>query len=896
MTDSFFQLTEAEVLKKLNTQKTGLTEADAAKRLEEYGPNELTAKKKISALSIYLSQFKNSLIIILIGATILILFIYFLGEKDPQDLIEAGLISSIILLITFLGFFQEYKAEKSIEALKKLLAFRSKIVREGKVKEIDVKELVPGDIVILEEGEKVPADIRLLEVYSLRVNEASLTGESNPVGKSENSLTGQKLINDQKNMVFSATTVTSGRAKGVVVNTGDRTEIGKIAHEVAGVVDEKTPIQKRLDQIGKAIGYIILGICAFVFIFIVFFAQEFTGQPALERIIHSFIAAVALAVAAIPEGLPAVVTIALALGTRRMLKRKALVRKLNSVETLGSTDVICADKTGTLTKGEMTAREIYFDGKSYQITGSGYEKEGTFTQNGRRVDPASLNLILKAGLECNNAQINGAKVIGDPTEVALIVSAQKANLADKSKEVFEIPFSSERKMMTTIVENNKNYLVFTKGAPEILLKKCSQIYKNEKSEKLTQDDLQKILNVTQNMSQRALRTLGFAYKEIAKNELENFKKNPDKIESDLVFLGLQGMIDPPRVEVKSLIKTCQQSGIRVIMITGDHRETAKAIATEIGLIGEALTGEQLDGMSDEQLEKAVKDINVYARVSPGFKMRIISLLKKQGHIVAMTGDGINDAPALKKSDIGVAMGITGTDVSKEASDMVLLDDQFQTLVYAIEEGRGIFHNIRKFVTYLLSCNIGEVLIVFFGVMIFQKLPLTATMLLWINVVTDGIPAVALSLDPAEQDILKKPPQVFQAQIIGKRLWIEMFIFGLLLAAVILGIYKVNLSESLEDAQGAAFMATVFLELVYIYMIRSTYKTSFLSNPKLLLAVIITLAIQIAIIYIPALARLFEVTHIDYKDWGLILLASISLWVIFQFVRKIFDKIPSLNTA
>lgn len=895
MDKPYYQQPKEAVLKNLNSQRSGLSEKEATDRLAKYGPNALTAKKKISAISIYLDQFRNSLILILIGSTILILFIYFFGNHDPQDLIEAGLIFSIVLMITFLGFFQEYKAEKSIEALKKLLAFKAKVIRDDKQKEVDVKNLVPGDIVILDEGEKVPADIRLLEVYSLRVNEASLTGESNPVGKTDEIVEGQKLINDQKNMVFSGTSISSGRAKGIVVETGDKTEIGKIARDVAGVVDDKTPIQKRLDQIGRAIGYIILGICAFVFVFIVFFAQEFANQALIERIIHSFIAAVALAVAAIPEGLPAVVTISLALGTRRMLKKNALVRKLNSVETLGSTDVICADKTGTLTRGEMTVREIYFEDEAYQVSGTGYEKIGDITKSDKKIDPKNLSLLLRAGLDCNNAQISDSKVIGDPTEAALIVSAAKAGIEKRSKEIFEIPFSSERKMMSSVVEFENEFIVFSKGAPEFLLKKCTLIEKKGKKVSLTKKEIDNIQDITLKMSQRALRTLGFAYKKITKNEIESFKKNQDKLESNLIFLGLQGMIDPPRKEVKPLIENCNESGIRVIMITGDHVETAKAVASEIGLSGDALTGEQVDTLTTDQFADAVRKINIYARVNPSIKMKIVDVLKKDGHIVAMTGDGVNDAPALKRADIGVAMGITGTDVSKEASDIVLLDDQFKTIVYAIEEGRGIFHNIRKFVTYLLSCNIGEVIAVFLGVMIFQKLPLTATMLLWINVVTDGIPAIALGLDPAEKDILKKPPSAFQTQILSKRLWIEMFIFGFLLAVAVLGIYSMNLRESLEDAQGAAFMAIVVLELVYIYLIRSTYKTSLFSNPKLIIAVLATLFLQIAIIYIPSLARLFEVTHIELFDWLYIGFASVFLWITFQLFRKFLDKIPQLKT-
>lgn len=888
LTSAYSQTKEA-VLRTLNSSIDGLTEKEATSRLKEYGPNTLTAKKKITALSIYFEQFKNNLILILIGSTFLILFIYFFGQKDKQDLIEAVLILAIIFLITTLGFFQEYKAEKSIEALRKLLAFRAKVKRDGAEIEIDIKNLVPGDIVILEEGQKVPADIRLLEVYNLLTNEAPLTGESNTVTKTSETLGPKKQVGDQQNMVFSGTIIASGRGIGTVIATGNQTEIGKIAQSVSEVKEDKTPIQKKLDQIGRNIGSLILIICAFVFVFIVFAAKDFTKLPTLDRIIHSFIAAVALAVAAIPEGLPAVVTISLALGTRKMLKKNALVRKLNSVETLGSTDVICCDKTGTLTRGEMTVKEVYFDDRLYQVSGTGYEKTGQFTHNGKIVDPKELSLLLKAGLECNNAQISESAVSGDPTEAALLISAYKAKLTSKSPRITEIPFSSERKMMSTVVKNGQMYLVYSKGAPEIVLGKCQKIIKSGKEQTLTNSDRARILKQTRQMSQRALRMLGFACKEISKDQLAKFKNQKGKIESGLIFTGLQGMIDPPRAEIKPLIQNCRQSGIRIIMITGDHLETAKAVAQEIGIEGEALSGQDLDKMNNYHLQRAIETVNIYARVNPSFKMRIVDALKKGDHIVAMTGDGVNDAPALKKADIGIAMGITGTDVAKEASDVVLLNDHFSTIIYAIEEGRAIFYNIRKFVTYLLSCNIAEVLIVLLGVTLFGKLPLTATMLLWINVVTDGIPAVALGQDPAERNILTKSPKVFQTQIITKTLWLEMTIYGILISSAVLILYLLNLSQGLQHAQGAAFMATVIFEIVNLYLIRSTYKTPFLSNPALLWSIAATITVQITLISIPPLARLFEVQKIDLFDWIYIVTASIVLWAVFKLIRKILDK-------
>ncbi len=886
----FYSQTIEDVLKSLNSQREGLTEADTQQRLQKYGLNKLTSKKKISAFSIYLNQFKNSLILVLVGAVILILFIYFFGAQDTSDLVEAGLILTIILIITILGFIQEYKAEKSIEALKKLLAYKTKTVRNGKEIEIDVAQLVPGDIVILEEGTKVPADIRLLEAYSLQTNEASLTGESRPISKITDAISGQKQINDQQNMVFSGTNVTAGRGVGVVTRTGDQTEIGKIAKGVAEAEETQTPVQVKLNRVSKTIGYAIFTISALVFIFVVFFAKDFATLSPLDRVIQSFVAAVALAVAAIPEGLPAVVTIALALGTRRMLKKNALVRKLNSVETLGSTDVICADKTGTLTKGEMTVKEIYFDNGLYKVSGSGYERIGKFTLNNSDIDPKPLELILTIGVECNNASITGNHGLGDPTEVALIASANKAGINKKALRILEIPFSSERKIMSVVVNNGKKYFVYTKGAPMSVVVKCSNIIKNSKTKSLTSADRSEISTKTQGLSKKALRTLGFAYREITDDQFKKFKNNQNELEKDLTFVGLQGMIDPARSEIKPLIQNCHESGIRIIMITGDHVETAKAIAAEIGIRGNALTGEELDSLTDEEFYKATENVNVFARVNPSFKKRIVDVLQKHKHVVAMTGDGVNDAPALKKADIGVAMGISGTDVAKEASDMVLLNDNFSTIVYAIEEGRGIFHNIRKFVTYLLSCNIGEVLVIFFGIVIFQKLTLSAIMLLWINVVTDGVPAIALGLDPAEEGILKKPAKAFQTEIIEKRLWVDMLIFGVMLTVAVLGIYLIDLDRGPEAARGAAFTSIIIFELIYLFIIRSRYAISLLSNPVLLWAVAVAVSLQLSIVYIPFLSSLFEIRRINMSDWLYIGAFSVLIWIAFKTVQLFLDKI------
>ena len=875
-----------DLLRELQTSESGLSTADVRKRLDEYGQNVLTQKKKTSALSILISQFKNTLTLILLGAVGLVLFIYYFGERDTSDLIEAGLILAIVLMITFFGFIQEYKAEKALESLKKLLAFKAKVRRNDTEEEIDVSELVPGDVIIIEEGLKVPADIRLIQVINLFANEASLTGESTTVEKVDISIPADTQMADQRNMLFAGTIITSGRGIGIVARTGDHTEIGKIAGLVASSTDDATPIQKRLDSIGKSIGYIVLGICAVVFVFIFFFADNYSSLPIVQKLIHSFIASVALAVAAIPEGLPAVVTISLAMGTQRMARKKALMRKLNAVETLGSVDVICSDKTGTMTKNEMTVREIFFDENLYTVIGTGYELKGEILKDGKKIDPKILSLLLKAGLYCNNARVDEVSVLGDPTEVALVVSAKKAGFSDESKRVLEIPFSSERKMMSVVVKEKDRYILFSKGAPEMLINHCKNVFRKGVSKVMTQKDKNDFNQTAEKMNSHALRSLGFAYRELTKKEFEALAKNEKSLEEEMVFLGLQGMIDPPRDDVAPLIARCNESGIRVIMITGDHEVTARAVANEIGITGESLAGSVVDSMPDEEFIKTVEKVSIYARVNPSTKMKIVHALKKNGHIVAMTGDGVNDAPAMKKADIGIAMGITGTDVAKEASDMVLLDDKFSTIVHAIEEGRGIFQNIRKFVQYLLSCNIGEVILIFSGVLLFKDLLLTATMLLWINVVTDGLPAVALGMDQADDEIMKLSPKKFQTEIITKKLWIEMTAFGALLTIAILGLYYYNLvHESAIEAKGAAFVAIAFFELVYLFLIRENYGTKFFSNKWLWGAIIVTIIMQVAIVYIPLLAGLFEVRHIDLFDWIYIFVASNVMWGLFSVFKK-----------
>lgn len=891
METAVYSKTKEEVFNLFKTSSKGLSAKEAALRLEQYGLNKLSEKQKISAFEIYLSQFKSLLISILIVAAFFTYLIYFLGGKEQTNFIEGTLILAIVFLITVLGFTQEYRAERAIEALKKLLAFRVNVIRDGTEQEIDTINLVPGDLVVLEEGTKVTADIRLIESFSLHVNESSLTGESIPVAKIVDAVALSPQIADQANMVFSSTIITKGRGKGIVVKTGDDTEIGKIARFVAETRKEETPIQKRLDNLGKVLGYGIIVISIFVFLFIVFISTEYSHLTFFERILDSFIAAVALAVAAIPEGLPAVVTISLASGTQRMLKRKSLVRKLASIETLGSIDTICADKTGTLTTGEMAVRKIYFDGKIFDLKEENHNHQGNFLINKEPVPPESLDLILRAGAFCNNATEDlDKKIIGDPTETALLVSALKGGIKSVGTRLFEVPFSSERKMMSVVVEEKGKKIVYTKGAPEVILEKCSKFIHEGNVAPLNSAEKTKILSENETLTTSAFRVLGFAYKEIDQIDEAN-------LENDLIFLGFQAMMDPPREDVKTLLNNCQESGIRIIMITGDNLNTAKAVAKEIGIVGGAISGNEFADMKEAEFSKKVNEINIYARVNPADKFKIVESLKNHGHIVAMTGDGVNDAPALKKADIGVAMGVTGTDVAKEASDMVMLDEQFSTIVAAIEEGRGIFDNIRKFVDYLLSCNIGEVFVVFIGLLLFKDLPLTAVMLLWINVITDGLPAIALGLDPAEKGIMRFSPKKFQGEIINKRVWAEIVIFGVILTVACLGLFYLNLQEgSLSEARAAVFMGIIIFELIRLVNIRSTYNIPWFSNIWLPIAILFSIVLQIAIVYVPSFASWFAVSPIDLFDWLYIIIIGSLVFFALKLTDRLLDKIPEFSTS
>lgn len=934
-------------------QAKGLSSAEAEKRLEQFGANSLEAKKGVSPFILFFSQFKDVLIIILLVAALVSGGLAFFGQgeaehsgltgadrtkyldekygitqgavvcdavipecgyyeelPDPypaeahaesEGYTESLLIFAIVIAIAITGFLNEYKAEKTVEALRKLVSQNAKVRRDGKEIEIPASEVVPGDIVLLEEGQKIPADIRLLEVKNIRINEASLTGESQPVSKFTDALEKDATIGDQTNMVFSGTFVASGTAEGVVVGTGNSTEIGKIATLVSEVETEQTPMQKKLDALGKQLGVGILAICAVVFIVIFFFDREVMDATLAARLIFAFTAAVALAVAAIPEGLAFVVRISLALGARRMAAKNALVRKLSAVEALGSTDTICSDKTGTLTKGEMTVRKVWFSDDTYDVTGSGYNQKGEFSQGGHTVKGDELAAILRVGALCNDSQLkDDHTILGDPTEAALLVSAKKAGfdyeqLNKQAKRIDEVPFSSDRKRMSTVHKVKSGYYIATKGAAESVLEHCSYIMLNGKKVRLTAAHKKHVLEANEQLASEALRVLGFAYKQAAQ-----LPKNEKAIEKDLIFVGLQGMMDPPREEVVEVVhRVTSEAGMDVIMITGDHAATASAVAAEIGIEGDTVTGVELDKMSQKEFEKRVEEIRVYARVNPEHKIRIVQALKSHGHQVAMTGDGVNDAPAIKAADIGIAMGINGTDASKEASDMILLDDQFLTIINAIEEGRGIFDNVRKFVNYLLSANIAEVISILFGVLIFQDLLLTAAQLLFINIVTDGLPAVALGSDPAEKGIMRFKPWRFQGDILNKRIWTEMFLFGSLMSIALLihfG-YVFDGPETDTLAKSVAFIGMVVYEMVRLIDIRTDYHIRWFSNPGLSVAIAGSFALLLAVVYVPAFANVFGLTAVSAVHWYIIGAVSVLLFVLMKIANPILDRVmPDVPSA
>jgi Ca2+-transporting ATPase len=889
-------LTADQTLAALEVTTEGLTGDEARRRLAEHGPNELPQAEGPTPWTILIAQLKNVLIIILLVATALSAF---LGE-----VLESIVIAVIVLFAILLGFVQEFRAERAMEALRRMAAPTARVLRDGHEQDIPARELVPGDLILIAAGSRIPADARIIEAASLKLNEAALTGESVPVDKDTETLNAPDLaIGDRRNLAFSGTDVAYGRGRALIVATGTETELGRITGMLQAVEKHRTPLQENLDKVGR-----VLAVAAGILVALIAGLGVLRGEPLLEM----FTFGVALAVAVVPEALPAVVTISLAIGVRQMVKRNALVRHLPAVETLGSTSVICSDKTGTLTRDEMTVREIWIDGSAFGVTGSGYVPTGEIQPlSGAESERDVLEQLLTgAALACDAylEQEQGTwKLYGDPTEGALIVAAAKEGL-DKDvlqsamPRIGEIPFSSERKRMTTLHRAQGGTMAYAKGAAEVILDTCDRYTGTGTPTALDPEARIRIESAALAMAQKALRVLAVAYKPDA--ELETAEQN-------MIFLGLLGMIDPPRTEAKEAIATCEQAGIKPVMITGDHPETAQAIARELGILegGRVVVGGEIDAMSDEELVAGVAEIEVYARVSPEHKLRVVTAWQKQGRICAMTGDGVNDAPALKKADIGVAMGITGTDVSREAAEMTLTDDNFASIVGAVEEGRAIFGNIKKYLMYLLSSNIGEIGIMAVATLAGLPLPLSAVQILYVNLATDGLPALALSFDPPEQDLMSRPPRDPKTGIFTRPVVTLMAAGGLWSTIVNIGLFTYLLTtlgyfdETLESAarelalthsMSMVFLSLVLTEFFKAYIFRSDRESILrrpFANKWLNLAILWELILLGLVVYVPVLEEAFGTYDLPLKDWLLVVSLAFSVvpvleltkWLIRRFV-------------
>ena len=885
---SWHSMTSGQVFEALKTSEQGLSAAEAKHRLAEYGLNEIKAQDPVTALDILIQQFKDFLILLLIGAAMISIVIG-LWEHSVQEIIEAGLILLIVIFIVLVGFYQEYHAARELEALKAMLTPTAVVERGGEIMEISAGEVVPGDIIHVEAGARVAADARLLEAAQLKVNESALTGEALPAGKSVKALAEDLPLGDRVNLLFMGTAVTNGKGRAVVTATGMATEFGRIAESIQTIEEKRTPLQERLDIVGRQIGLGVIGLCAVVFVV----GSWLQDLPALEM----FLVSVALAVAAVPEGLPGVVTVALAVGTRRLVDHQVIVRTLPAVETLGCTTVICSDKTGTITHNQMTVKKIYLTGDSLDVEGEGYDPQGEYLRGGETVevkkDGRLLRLLTAAGL-CNNAglrQEDGTwKVTGEPTEAGLLVAAAKgglglADLKSAYPRVEELAFSSERKRMATIHEDGDGFIVYAKGAPDVLLALCSRVETPSGQRGLDPEQAEEILAANARLADDAYRVLAAAYKSCPE------KPGEDEAEQDLIFLGLFGIKDPPRDDAKAAIAKCRQAGVRTVMITGDHQATAVAIGREVGLCdGEpkVMVGAELARLSIEELKGRVEEVNVFARVSPEHKLNIVTALQELGHVVAMTGDGVNDAPALRKADIGVAMGITGTDVSREAADMVLTDDNFASIVGAVEEGRGIYDNIRKFFAYMISGNIIEVTLIFVT-SIWAGLPiaLTATQILIINLVSDGFPALALGVDPFEPGAMNRPPRPkdeplykgLSAYVIGYPLIMTVAALGLML-----WVYDASLGNEIE-VQTVAFLTVAFSENWQSFAARSvrypSIKVGLFKNPWLIVAVAASASFCLGLVYLPLnipywnipMANIVGVTPLPFRTLALVLVVS-----------------------
>ncbi len=894
MNEQWHLLHTDEALQALNSKRSGLTDAEAKARLLQYGPNELKGKKKTPPIVVFLKQFLSPLIYVLLIAAVISLIV--------EHFLDAGVILGVLFLNAVIGYIQETRAERAMEALIQMAAPKATVRREGRVKLIPAKEIVPGDILLLETGDRVPADARLIEVSNLKANEAMLTGESMPVDKRSEALHEDVPMAERKNMVHMGTIVNYGRTTAVAVRTGMATDIGKIATAIQEIKPEKTPLQKNISKLSRYLVFLFLAVCGLLVIVGVLKGIEW---------LEVFLLAVAAAVSAIPEGLPAVVTVVLALGMRIMARRNAIIRKLVAVETLGSATVICSDKTGTLTLNEMTVQRLFVDGQLIEVTGEGYMPRGEFRRDGQIVSPESepsLTLLLKIGALCNNALLTKREddgccdIFGDPTEGALLVTATKAGMnKEKLEKTFprldEIPFQSEKQYMATLHPRDGGRVVYVKGSVERLLSLSKHTIKDNRVTLLTEADTQAIMEANSSLAKQALRVIATAYVELP-SEIEDLKD--EDIRGNLVFVGLAGMADPPREETKEALKLCQQAGIKVVMITGDHKVTAESIAHQLNLPqGKTLTGVELQAMSDEELSRQIENISVFARIEPLHKLRIVNALKSHGHVVAMTGDGVNDAPALKAANIGIAMGITGTDVAKEGSDMILADDNFSSVVAAVEEGRVIFNRLRNVIFFLLSTNVGELLALILAIFFVGKAPLLPVQIIWNNLVTDTAVAVPLGLEPKVGDELRQPPRHPKVGLIFPGLLLRVGFLATIMGAGIFLIFRwAEPRVGLEEARTIAFCSMVTFEWFRAFNARSdeysVFKLGLLRNRWLVMSISVAILLQLAVIYVPFLQMAFSTVPLGIDSWAIALLAGGSLFIIDETRKALFPRLFSLG--
>ncbi|MBR9677419.1 cation-translocating P-type ATPase [Candidatus Woesearchaeota archaeon] len=900
------------LLKEYNSTAKGISKADARYRLQKYGPNKLVKTQKISKIKILFTQFKDILVLILVLAAILS---FFFGDGT-----DVAVIMAIVILNALIGFFQEYKAEKSLEALKNMITPTAVVLREGVQQEIKVEQLVPGDIIILNEGSKIPADARLIEVNEFRTQEAALTGESLPQKKFVKTISKLSTqVGDRDNMVFMGTSVSHGTAKALVVTTGMNTEFGQIASLTQDVKKELSPLQREMLHVGSITAKATAAVTIIVLIAGTLKALAL-GMPFMSAFSQVFLFAISLAVAAVPEGLPTTVTVALSIGVQKMAKKNAIIRKLSSVETLGATTVICSDKTGTLTKNEMTVKQLYANNKLIEVTGSGYDPAGDFLYKGKSLAPHELDeyhsLITIAAL-CNDAALStpsakkqGWDILGDPTEGALLVAAQKMKLHPQVlnktyPRLHEIPFDSTKKVMTTIHQVDNKIMAYTKGAVDVVLKHCHHININGKTRKLTNKLRKQIINHNKEMAEQALRVLAIAYKETDKKYTNS--------QTDMILMGLIAMIDPPREEVKKAVAQCKKAGIKIRIITGDFGITAKAIARQVGIANydtRIITGEELDHLGDDHLKKILKEEEViFARVAPKHKLRIVTLFESLGEVVAVTGDGVNDAPALKKADIGIAMGVTGTDVAKESSNMVLADDSFASIVGAVEEGRRIYDNLKKFTLYVFSSNIGELLVVFFGIFMGFPLPLLAIQILAVDLGTDVLPSLALGVDPAADDVMGRKPRHKSERIMNKEFLKRLLFIGVIITVgtlflftktLLAGGWKFGENLALDSplymrATTIALVSLIIFQLVNSFSSRTTktsvFKAGLFSNKWLIGAVLMSLGLAIGLVHVPTLSKAFHTVPLTLMEWAWIFGASLSL-LFFEEIRKLYLRVTS----